>query len=210
MIEAFCRAVREDGASLAAAALFAWAMLAMPVPATAAPEVCGDLVNEDGIKASDALALLKQAVGVEQDLSCPSSVADVLSFDAFWSPATLPGNNGSTIVKPENCRTAAHVGRANEIAVIAVSGTASPQSPVLDVLYIEPMVSKDGGAYTLVLLGVAAESMIDGTAHASTVVTMPLEAGIEYRFAAGFASNSEADISVGTCQGTVQILRPEL
>lgn len=191
-------------------AMIAAALLLVAVRAAAAPDACGDVVSEDGVKVSDALAVLKKAVGIEQDLACPSSVAAVLSFDATWSPASLPGNNGNTLVKPTVCRTTEHVGRENEVAVINISGTASPTAPSTDVLYIEPLVSKDGGSYNLVLLGVAAESMIDGTAHASTSIVVPLEIGIEYRFAAGFGSNSPTDIGYGTCQGTVQILRPQL
>jgi hypothetical protein len=183
---------------------------ATPVPARAAPNVCGDVVSEDGIKASDALAVLKSAVGIEQDLHCPSSVAGVLSFDAVWSPATVPGNNGNTLLRPEVCRTTEHVGRENEIALIAVSATMTPSNASTDVLYIEPLVSKDGGPFNVVLLSVAAESAVDGTAHASTVIAVPLEVGIEYRFGAGFGSNSGYDVSTGTCQGTVQIVRPEL
>lgn len=186
------------------------AALAFAAVASAAPEECGDVVNEDGVKASDALAVLQQAVGNEKNLACPSSVAAVLSFDAIWSPAKIPGNNGSTLLKPEVCRTSEYVARGGEVAVIAVSGTASPEDPAADVLYIEPMVSKDGGAYTLIMSGVAAESMIDGTAHASTVFALPLEVGIEYRFAAAFGSNQAIDVSIGTCQGTVQVLRPRL
>jgi hypothetical protein len=185
-------------------------VVALATPARAAPDVCGDVVSEDGIKASDALAVLKSAVGIEQDLHCPSSVAGVLSFDAVWSPATVPGNNGNTLIRPEVCRTSEHVGRENEIALVAVSATMTPTGASNDVLYIEPLVSKDGGPFNVVLLGVAAESAVDGTAHASTVVAVPLEVGIEYRFGAGFGSNSGYDVSTGTCQGTVQIVRPQL
>jgi hypothetical protein len=189
-----------------AVAIAGWLLVGNP--AGAAPDVCGDLVDDNGIKASDALALLKKAVGLPQELKCPSSIAAVLSFDGYWSPAQLPGNNGSTQIKPVQCRTSEYVARENEVAVFSLSATASPTSSSTDVLYVEPMVSKDGGLFQLYLLSVAAESMVDGTAHASTVITIPLEVGVHYVFQAGLASNSAASISVGSCQGTVQILRP--
>ena len=191
-------------AAMAIVAACAWC-----TPALAAPEVCGDVVSEDGIKASDALALLKAAVGIEQDLQCPSSVAEVLSFDGFWS-GTIGGNNGNSLLRPATCRTTEHVGQQGEIAIITVSATLTPQGASNDVLYIEPMISKDGGPFTNVLVSVAAEALDDGTAHASTSVVVPLEVGFQYVFGAGFGSNAPVTVATGTCQGTVQVVRPRL
>ena len=192
------------------AAIAACVVLATASLSSAAPDVCGDVQNDDGIKASDALALLKAAVGVEQDLACPSSVAGVLSFDHVWSPLVLNGNSGNTVVTPQQCRTAQYTAGENEIAVIAVSATGSPSGADNDVLYIQPMVSKDGGNFMTVMVGDAAESFAEGTAHASSVFALPLEAGVVYVFGAGLSSNGMISVNTGTCQGTVQIVRPQL
>src|ERR671922_280050 len=38
----------------------------------------------------------------------PSGVIKLLGFEAQWSPANLPGNNGNTYITPQLCKTAAY------------------------------------------------------------------------------------------------------
>jgi hypothetical protein len=137
----------------------------------------------------------------------PSGVVGVLGFQAQWSPANLPGNNGNTPIKPQVCQTASYTAGSGEAAVIAMSGTASPTGPVTDVLYINAMVGENGGALQPKNTVDAAESLQDGTGHATVNVRYPLVAGKTYVFGAGFASNSAVSISPGYCQGVVTIVR---
>jgi hypothetical protein len=55
----------------------------------------------------------------------------------------------------------------------------------------------------------SAESLSDGTAHATIDMRMPLEAGKSYVFGAGFSSNGALKISTGYCMGTVTIVRAD-
>lgn len=51
------------------------------------------------------------------------------------------------------------------------------------------------------------EATSDGSAHASINMRYPLEAGKNYVFGAGFASNFPMTVSPGYCQGVVTIVR---
>ena len=90
---------------------------------------------------------------------------------------------------------------------MAFSATASPTAPVTDVLYINAMVGENGGQLLPKNTVDAAESLQDGTAHATVNVRYPLEAGKTYVFGVGLASNSALAISPGYCQGVVMIVR---
>jgi hypothetical protein len=131
----------------------------------------------------------------------------VLSFQGQFSPANLPGNNGNTIITPQICKTAGYTAGSGEMAVIAMSATASPNMPVTDVLYINAMVGENGGQLQAKNTVDAAESLQDGTAHATLNVRYPLVAGKTYVFGAGLASNAAVTISPGYCYGVVTIVR---
>lgn len=90
--------------------------------------------------------------------------------------------------------------------MIALSGTASPNMPVTDVLYINAMVGENGGQLLQKNQVDAAESLQDGTAHATLNLRYPLAAGKSYVFGAGFASNSAVSIAPGYCYGVVTIV----
>jgi hypothetical protein len=127
-----------------------------------------------------------------------------------WSPATLPGNNGNTIITPANCRTSnnpPYMATAGDVAVVNVHGTATPSNPSTDVLYINVMASVNGAAYAVQTLTDSAESMSDGTANASVSKRINLVAGSTYVFAAGFSSNASVAISTAYCEGTVIIVK---
>lgn len=132
----------------------------------------------------------------------------MLDFDAVWSPANLPGNNGNTIITPVNCRTSpVYTAATGDVAIVNVHGTAAPSNPVTDVLYINVMTSVNGGAFSVQTLTDSAESMSDGTANASVSKRINLVAGWTYVFAAGFSSNSAVTVSTGYCEGTVLIVK---
>jgi hypothetical protein len=137
----------------------------------------------------------------------PSGIVKVLDFQADWSGTKLPGNSGNTIVTPPQCRTASHVAAAGEVAVIAMSAMGSPSLQASDVLYINAMVSVNGGALAQKNSFDSAESFSDGSAQATINMRYPLEAGKTYVFGAGFASNFPVTISPGYCQGVVTIAR---
>jgi hypothetical protein len=137
----------------------------------------------------------------------PSGTAKVLSFDAQWSPANLPGNNGNTIVTPTACRTQSHVAGPGEVAVIQLVGTGAPSVQSNDILYINAMVSVNGTAFAQKNVNDSANAVTGGTANTSIVVRYPLEADTSYVFAAGFASNMAMTISPGYCHGVITILR---
>jgi hypothetical protein len=134
-------------------------------------------------------------------------VIKLLGFEAQWSPANLPGNNGNTYITPQLCKTAAYTAGSGEVAVIAMSGTGSPTAPVTDVLYIGAMVSENGGTLQPKNTVDAAESLQDGTGHPTVNMRYPLVAGKSYVFGAGFASNSPVSIGPGYCQAVVTIVR---
>jgi hypothetical protein len=131
----------------------------------------------------------------------------VLDFDAVWSPANLPGNNGNTIITPMNCRTMSYTATAGDIAVVNFHGTATPSNPATDVLYINVMTSLNGNAFNIQTLTDSAESMSDGTANVSVSKRITLGNG-NYVFGAGFSSNFAVSISTGVCEGTVLIIKP--
>jgi hypothetical protein len=134
-------------------------------------------------------------------------VLGVLGFQAQWSPLNLPGNNGNTIVSPPACRTATYTAGSGDTAVIAISGTGSPTEPKTDVLYVNAMVAENGGQFQAKNTVDAAESLQDGTGHATVNLRYPLEAGKSYVFGAGFATNNGVSISPGYCHGVVTIVR---
>jgi hypothetical protein len=141
----------------------------------------------------------------------PSGVLKVFAFDAQWSPANLPGNNGNTRITPLACRTGSYTAGSGEVAVVAITGTASPTAPVTDVLYTNAMVGINGGPLngpqSRLNAQDSAESLQDGTANATVNVRYPLTAGTTYVFGAGFASNSAVSIGPAYCHGTVLIVR---
>jgi hypothetical protein len=53
----------------------------------------------------------------------------------------------------------------------------------------------------------AAESLQDGTGHATVNMRLPLVAGKTYVFGAGLAANDAVAISPGYCTGVVTIVR---
>jgi hypothetical protein len=133
----------------------------------------------------------------------------VLGFDAVWSPANLPGNNGNTIITPMNCRTATYAATQGDIAVVNVHGTATPSAPATDVLYINVMTSTNAGVSFQVQTATdSAESMADGTANASVSKRIIIPTTGNYIFGAGFSSNGPVAISTGYCEGTVMIMKP--
>lgn len=137
----------------------------------------------------------------------PSGLVKVLDFQANWSGTKLLGNSGDAIVTPPPCRTESHTAAAGEVAVIAMSAMGSPSLQATDVLYINAMVSVNGGALAQKNLFDSVESFSDGTAHTTINMRYALEAGKTYVFGAGFASNSPVTINPGYCQGVVTIAR---
>ena len=142
-----------------------------------------------------------------QGVQGPSGVVHAVSINAIWSPATLLGNNGSTITTPTACRSAPYTAGAGEAALVTMSATATPSNPAADVLYVNAMLSTDGGGFTIRTLIDNAESMSDGTANASTQILIPLEANRAYRFGVGLSSNSSVAISTGYCSALVIIYK---
>jgi hypothetical protein len=131
----------------------------------------------------------------------------VLSFQASFSPASVPGNFGNTIVTPNACRTASYKAGSGEVAVMSMSAMGSPSVNVNDVLYLYAMVSENFLQFHEKNTVDMAESLSDGTAQTSIDLRMPLEAGKSYVFGAGFASNNAVTINPGYCTGTVTIVR---
>ena len=140
----------------------------------------------------------------------PSGVVKVLSIDALWAPLTLPGNNGSVITTPNNCRTPSYTAGAGEQAVVTAHAMAGPTPAANDILYMDVTLQKDNaGQFLTQLTGYSGESMSDGTAQASTSKAIPLEAGKSYRFGVGLGSNAQTVIAAGGgfCQATVMIVK---
>ncbi len=140
----------------------------------------------------------------------PSGVARVLDFDAQWSPANTAGNNGNTILIPSVCRTVnnpPYTAGAGEVAIVQLDATAASSNPVTDALYLNVMMSVNGGAFAIQSLEDSAESMADGTAHVTTSKRINLIAGWTYVFAAGVSTNLPRSISTGYCHGTVLIVK---
>ena len=137
----------------------------------------------------------------------PTGFVTSRSFQGVWHPATLPGNNGNTIITPDNCQTAAHTAVAGERALVTGFGTATPSNTATDVLYINIMVSEDYGPWLVKTYIDHAESMSDGTAQTSTYGEIDLEPGIAYRFATGFSSNASVAISTGYCSLNALIVK---
>jgi Collagen triple helix repeat (20 copies) len=136
----------------------------------------------------------------------PSGTVEVLDFETTFSPTPLPGNGGNTIVTPVACRTAAHVASTGQAAVIALTATGSPSVATNDVMYLNAMVSINGGAFQVASKTDSAESLSDGTAHVTVNIRVPLVAGNTYVFGAGVSSNNALTISTGFCQGVVTIV----
>jgi hypothetical protein len=136
-----------------------------------------------------------------------SGVVKTLSFDAGWTGTNLPGNSGNTVITPGNCKTAPHTAAASEVAFVTLSGTASSAGQN-DVLYIFATKSVNGSPnFTVWNQNDSAESLSDGTAHASIHGVYPLEAGKSYVFAAGFATNGPLQVQPAYCHGAVLILK---
>ncbi|MBK6728366.1 MAG: hypothetical protein IPG63_14140 [Xanthomonadales bacterium] len=145
-----------------------------------------------------------------QHAMAPSGVVRVLDFDAKWSPANTLGNNGNAILTPSVCRTVnnpPYTAGAGEVAIVHLDATAASSSPVADALYLNVMMSVNGGAFAIQTLEDSAESMADGTAHVSTSKRINLVAGWTYLFAAGVSTNTPLSISTGYCHGTVLIVK---
>jgi hypothetical protein len=136
----------------------------------------------------------------------PSGVIDVLGFNAQYSPANVPGNNGNTLIKPAGCRTASYTAGADEVAVLQLSTTGSPALAVTDVLYLGAMVSENGGPLEQKNIYDAAESLQDGTAHVTVQLRYPLTAGKTYVFGAGIGTNSAISLSPAYCSGIAWIV----
>ena len=138
----------------------------------------------------------------------PSGVVKAMSFAAQWSPAKLAGNNGNTVLTPVPCRTPAYTAGPGESAFIVLSGTGAPSQTVSDILYIVPMASVNGALFANLLPDKdSADSTAAGTANPSINLVVPLQAGTNYVFGAGFASNSAMDVSPGYCYGSILILK---
>jgi hypothetical protein len=137
----------------------------------------------------------------------PSGVVGVIGFQAQYSPINLPGNNGNTRITPQGCKTASYTAASGDVAVIDFSATGSPTEPKTDVLYIDAMASENGGQMEPKNSVDAAESLQDGTAHATVTMRLPLVAGKTYVFGAGLATNDKVTISPGYCIGVVTIVR---
>ena len=138
-----------------------------------------------------------------------SGAVQTLHAAGVWSPATLLGNNGNAIFRPEVCTTASHTAGKNEAAVVHTAGTATPSNPANDVLYINVMRSVEFATFTIMTTIDQAESMSDGTAQTSTMVYLPLEEGKAYRFASGFSSNSNVAIGTGYCSIIASIVKTQ-
>jgi Collagen triple helix repeat (20 copies) len=137
----------------------------------------------------------------------PSGVVGVLGFQAQYSPINLPGNNGNTRITPQGCKTASYTAASGDVAVINFSATGSPTQPTTDVLYVDAMASENGGQMEPKNSVDAAESLQDGTGHATVNMRLPLVAGKTYVFGAGLAANNAVAISPGYCTGVVTIVR---
>jgi hypothetical protein len=148
-----------------------------------------------------------QGLQGEQGVQGPPGVVLATNLEAVWSPLTLPGNNGSTIVTPTACRTAPYTAGAGQVALVDMSATATPSNPAADVLYVNVMLSINGGPWQIQSVVDQAESMSDGTANASTQDRIALEQGTSYRFGVGVSSNSSVAISTGYCTALVVIYK---
>jgi hypothetical protein len=137
----------------------------------------------------------------------PSGVVGVLGFQAQFSPINLPGNNGNTRITPQGCKTASYTAASGDVAVIDFSATGSPTQPTTDVLYVDAMASENGGQMEPKNSVDAAESLQDGTGHATVNMRLPLVAGKTYVFGAGLAANNAVTINPGYCTGVVTIVR---
>src|SRR5215207_5883435 len=136
----------------------------------------------------------EQGLQGSQGAQGPAGVVLATNLEAVWSPLTLPGNNGSTIVTPTACRTAPYTAGAGDVALVNMSVTATPSNPAADVLYVNVMLSTNGGPWLIQSVVDQAESMSDGTANASTQDRIPLVQGNSYRFGVGVSSNSSVAI----------------
>jgi hypothetical protein len=114
----------------------------------------------------------------------------MLDFQAVWSPQALKGNGGNSIETPVACRTESYVAGSGEVAGINMSGTGSPSVQTNDVLYINAMISVNGGVLEVKSPLDAAESLSDGTAHVTSQVRYPLQAGKTYVFGARFPATT--------------------
>jgi hypothetical protein len=137
----------------------------------------------------------------------PSGVVKVLDFDALFSPASLAGNMGNSVVNPLPCRTTSYKAAAGEVAVIDLSATVSPSTVDNNVVYINAMVSENFGAFTRRNTAQAATALAITTTHVTVTVRESLEAGTSYIFGAGFAANSAVTLSPAYCVGVVTIVK---
>ena len=148
-----------------------------------------------------------QGLQGEQGVQGPAGVVLATNLEAVWSPLTLPGNNGSTILTPAACQTAPYTAGAGQVAMVNMSATATPSNPAADVLYVNVMLSTNGGPWLIQSVVDQAESMSDGTANASTQDRIALVQGTSYRFGVGVSSNSSVAISTGYCTALVAIYK---
>jgi hypothetical protein len=71
-----------------------------------------------------------------------------------------------------------------------VSATVAPSAAVIDVLYVDSMVSANGAAFVAASNYPAVESMSDGTASAGLSTRKELTTGTSYVFGAGMSANT--------------------
>jgi hypothetical protein len=145
-----------------------------------------------------------------------SGFVRVFAIGNTFGSQALPGFSGTTIVVPEGCQTKPccetppYTAQDGDVAILSLSATGSPTQAINDVLYVVPMRKLNGDdkwSRATSPLARAAESLSDGTAHATAQAVAQLQAGTVYRWAVGIASNNPLTINPGFCQGTVTIVR---
>ncbi|AKT41831.1 hypothetical protein [Chondromyces crocatus] len=132
-------------------------------------------------------------------------VLAIRDFDGDWSGTTMVNQQYSV---PTVCRTATYTPTsANEVAIITMNGLASPTT-ASEVLYLDVMSSQNGGAFTYITTNSSASELVTGIGTVSITKRVNLVQGTSYVFATGFVTVPVANIDVGTCHGTVLIVRP--
>ena len=180
-------------------------------PSPALVVACLALMIALGGSGYAASTLAGTAHSAERGLEpAPGSVVKVLSFEGKFSPYNLVGNNGNTVKPPPlDCRTPLYKAGPDEKAIVQLAATASPAPPVTDVMYVFASVWS-GTTWSLLNKEDSAESLQDGTAHATMFVSLPLESGKPYVFGAAFGSNAPVQIAPGYCHGVVTIVKEAL
>jgi hypothetical protein len=147
----------------------------------------------------------------------PSGIVRALDFEATLPTTHVKIDGPNDFSTPIGCRTWSHKAGWGETALVSYSVTASASDDV--VLYVDSMVSKEGGPFLQANPGNVASAQLlqdggqgigPGIAGATVHDLISLTPGTTYRFGAAMSLSETHMINAGypgSCTGTVLIVR---